>query len=113
MTDQAAPRQPHIENQLCSAIRERKIVRLRYKADAAQRLFAPHAVFHSSTEKVLVTGMQVENPSKPWDRYEPRNFEVGLIKDIALTKDAFAPDQRFSSSDDRYRYGVICAVDRT
>ena len=112
MRDQAASRQPHIEDQLCSAIYERRVVQLRYKDDLSHRLFAPHAVFHSSTEKILVTGTQVENPSKPWDQYEPRNFEVGLIRDIILTEYKFKPDERFSSSDERYRHGLICAVDR-
>jgi hypothetical protein len=112
MTDYPAPRSLQIENQFCAAIRERQIVQLRYKDDVSWRLFAPHAVFHSSTEKVLVTGTQVENPSKPWDRYEPRNFEIGLIKAMTLTDDKFTPDHRFNSRDERYSHGVICAVDR-
>jgi hypothetical protein len=106
------PRNPGFENLLCEAIRARVLVMLRYKDDPGDRVFAPHAVFHSTQDKVCVSGTQVDNPAKFGDDNEPHFFEIGKIKTLSLTKREFEPYPWFDSSQDHYRNGVICSVDR-
>ncbi len=70
---------------LCQAIKDCVLVRLRYEDDAAFRTVAPHAVYYSSKHKVCLSAQQIENPEKPWDRFEPRNFEIAKIVAVEPT----------------------------
>jgi hypothetical protein len=110
--DPPAQRRPEIEGALCEAIAKLLLVEFRYKDDMAFRLFAPYAVYHSPKDKVLVTGTQIDNPGDPLDRYVPRNFEVGLIRDLNVTSTNFQPDPRFNRFDPKFEHGVICAIQR-
>lgn len=109
-TEVPAARNINIENALCSAIAGRALVLIRYKDDYSERLFAPHAVYWSTRDKVNVIGTQVENPADPLDRLEPRIFEVGMIRLVQLTDSKFQPDPRFNRFDPRYQHGIICSV---
>ena len=97
---------------MCEAIGARRLVRLRYGDDAAHRLFAPYAVFHATTGKVNVAGVQVENPADadPSERPERRSFEVRRIASLTLTDDPFEPDARFDLRGAQYRLGFVCRV---
>ncbi len=76
------------------------------------RLFAPHIVYRSTTGRINVGGTQVVNPNQPaGDAFEPRMFEVGLIRTLRLTDTSFRPDPRFGPAEPRFREGVICSVD--
>lgn len=97
---------------LCAAIAGLKVVRLRYDDDRQDRRFAPHAVYRSTTGKTLVTGVQIDNPAEPWERLEPRNFDLSNIKLVQQTDETFRPHPSFSPSDKRYALGIICAVRR-
>ena len=108
--DRPALRKLHFEQQLCEAIRARKLVEIRYEDDLTYRLFAPYAVYKSTKDKVNVSGTQVSNPSQPLDRNEPRVFEVGKITDMRITDSVFTPDSRFDRFDPRYKDGIICSV---
>jgi len=108
--DRPGLRKPHFEQQLCEAIRARKLVEIRYEDDLTFRVFAPYAVYNSTKDKVNVSGTQVSNPSQPLDRNEPRVFEVGKITAIRPTEIAFTPDHRFDRLDPRYKDGIICSV---
>lgn len=99
-----------LEGQLCEAIQSRKLVEIMYDDDVAHRLYAPHAVYHSTKDKVNVSGTQIENPGDPLDRYEPRNFEVGRITSLRVTGTDFQADPRFDRFDPRYKEGIICSV---
>ena len=93
--DQPAARNPHFEDLLCRAIAGRFLVELRYDAEIEPRLFAPHLVYRSTTGRINVGGTQIHNPGQPEDSYEPRLFEVGLIRTLRLTDTSFRPDCRF------------------
>ena len=103
-------RRVDLENRLCDAIRTRHIVTLRYDKDVAQRSFAPHAVYHSGNDKVLVSGLQLENPADYRDRLVPRNFEVALIQSLTVTSSTFTPDPKFNRRSAKYDHGIICSV---
>ena len=103
-------RQTSFEAILCRAIRERLLVRLEYDQDFASRLFAPHAVYRSTRNKINVSGMQIDNPMQPLDRLAPRIFEVGRIRSVEIIMHHFQPDPQFTRSDPRYRNGIICSV---
>jgi hypothetical protein len=105
-----AERHARFEELLCRAIAERVLVELRYDAEVPARLFAPHAVYRSTTGRINVGGTQLLNPGQPEDSYEPRVFEIGLIRTLRLTDTSFRPDARVDPEDPRYRNGVICAV---
>jgi hypothetical protein len=105
-----AERHARFEDLLCRAIAERVLVELRYDAEVPARLFAPHVVYRSTTGRINVSGTQLLNPGQPEDSYEPRIFEIGLIRTLRLTDTNFRPDARVDPEDPRYRNGVICAV---
>ena len=105
-----APRNIAFETTLCEAVGRRVLVEMQYKDDATFRLFAPYAVYSSTQDKVNVTGTQIDNPSDPFDRYVPRNFEVGLIRGLRLTDKHFEIDSRFDRFDRKFQNGVICSV---
>lgn len=108
--DQPAPRNLHFEHLLCQAVAGRLLVELRYDNDLQPRLFAPHIVYHSTTGRINVGGTQVENPQQPLDSFEPRIFEIGLIRTLRLTDTNFRPDRRFDPQDPLFRHGIICSV---
>lgn len=105
-----APRRPDLEDTLCRAIRERVLVRLRYKDDLADRLFEPAAVYVSTRDKVCVSGVQIQNPADPMSNLEPHNFEVGKISALSLTDQGFVVDPTFDRFDPKYANGIICSV---
>lgn len=98
------------ERTLCDAISKRLLVRLRYDDDTAERLFAPYGVYQSTTSKILVTGIQVENPADPQENREPRNLEVGKIRTLTVTGAKFVADVAFNFRDKRYQRGFICRL---
>lgn len=108
--DRLAPRNQRFEELFCRAVREHLLVELRYNQDPSPRLFAPHAVYTSTVGRTNVFGTQVENPAQPTDVYEPRIFEVGLVRTLRLTDTSFRPDHRFEPDDPRFRNGIVCSV---
>ncbi len=105
---QPAPRNPVIEQGLCSAIRNGVLVELTYEDDFHSRAFAPYVVYRTSAGKVCVFGMQV-NASHPNGRDDPRNFEVGKVRSVNLTTSKFERDPRFDLSSAKYR-DRICPI---
>jgi hypothetical protein len=108
--DLPAARNLHFEELLCRAVAARLLVELRYDAEVEPRLFAPHLVYRSTTGRINVGGTQIHNPGQPEDSYEPRLFEVGLIRTLRLTDTSFRPDNRFRRDEPQFHEGVICAL---
>ncbi len=94
----------------CDAIKKLKVILLQYDADKSARRFAPHAVYKSSTGKILVTGVQIDNPAEPWERLEPRNFDISKVRSAAMTDESFSKHPRFNPSGKQYARGFICRV---
>lgn len=103
-----AQRRTDFENALCKAIADKVLVTLTYKHDGVVRTFQPSAVYHSTTGKVVVSGVQITNPAKPADNLEPHNFEVGLINHIAVTERGWVIGDTFDRRDPKYANGIIC-----
>jgi len=99
--EQPAPRNYDAENQLCIAIRNSVLVSFSY--DGERRYFAPYVVHHTSTGKVCVFGMQIDNLLAPSARVDPHSFEVGKIRAIMLTTHKFEIDPQFDLSQPKYR----------
>ena len=99
------------EQELCKAISKRVLIRLKYDTDTVERTFAPYGVYNSNTGKVLVCGIQTDNPADPSEHDKPRNLEVGKIISISLTNIGFIPDDRFDPTDKKYRNGFIERID--
>ena len=109
--EEAAPRNPHFEELLCRAVRDRLLVELRYDREPRPRLFAPHAVYESTLGRLNVAGVQYDNPQQPGgDRNEHRIFQIGLIRTLRITDTYFRPDVRVDPDDPRYRNGIVCSV---
>lgn len=98
------------ENTLCSAIKGKQLVKLKYDDDFQWRTFAPHIVYRSSKNNILVSGEQVQNPAKPYDNHEPRVFDLKKIKSLEITDASFTAHPNFDPFDKRYRFGVICKI---
>jgi hypothetical protein len=108
--DVPAERQLRFEELLCRAIADRVLVELRYDNEVLPRLFAPHVVYRSTTGKINIAGLQLINPGQPQDVYEPRIFEIGLVRTLRLTDTTFRPEGWADPEDPRYRNGIICSV---
>ncbi|PPD00483.1 MAG: hypothetical protein CTY31_05030 [Hyphomicrobium sp.] len=108
--DIPAPRNLNFQARLCDAVKNRLLVRIRYKDDHAERLIAPYGVYRSTKDKYLLASTQIDNPEKPLDRWEPRNLEVGLMTSVVVTDTKFQPDVRFDPFDARYSNGFVCRI---
>lgn len=108
-TEPPAQRRYDLEGILCRAIAAKVLVTLAYKNDGATRTFQPSAVYHTTTGKVCVSGVQITNPVKPADNLEPHNFEVGLINHVTATERAWVIIDGFDRFDPKYAKGIICA----
>jgi len=106
-----AERNFEIESQLALAIRERKVVRLRYDLDMHYRTFEPYIVFKALDGRILVGGFRVQDESNLFKKPGARKFEVGLITSLMISDEYFVPNQKFKSKRKEFRNGVISAVD--
>jgi hypothetical protein len=100
------------ESLLCIAIRKRVLVKLLFEVDAAERLFEPTVVYLSRKRQLCVTGVQIPDPEKPSDNIEVQIHEVGKIKSVSLTEQAFVIDPGFDRFDGKYANGIICSTYR-
>jgi hypothetical protein len=96
--------------QLCHAIRHRFLVQLRYGDDRLARVFAPHVVYRSSADKLLVGGAQLFNAAKPEDDEAPRFLALNKIHDLRVTAERFEPRPWFDPADERFREGTVCHI---
>lgn len=110
VADPPAPRRTDYENTLCRAISARVLVSLSYKHDGVTRTFQPSAVYHTTTGKVCVSGVQITNPAKPEDNLEPHNFEVGLLSSLSVTERVFVTHDTIDRFDKKYANGIICSI---
>lgn len=102
-----------LEKTLCGAIKEKKVVRLRYKNEFHSRTFEPYIIYKSPADKILVRGIQTKDDSKPLKPAEKHCFEIGLINSLSITDNTFNPDTKFSSFEKEYSSrSVFCAIDR-
>lgn len=106
----AAPRRLDLERAIGDAIDARRLVSLRYDDDVLARTFQPAALYHSSGDKVCVTGIQISNPAEPRSNGEPRVFEVGRMRWVEVTGQPFSQPATIDRSDSRYSGGIIRSV---
>ena len=83
---------------------------MRYRSDLLERTFAPYVVYHQADRSIHVSGYQEENPSKPLDRHEWRDFEMSEVRSVTVTEKPFVPEATFDPFNKRYRAGIICDV---
>jgi hypothetical protein len=105
-----ARRSVYVESLLCIAIRKRVLVKLHFKDYVAERLFEPTVVYLSRKHQPCVTGVQIADPEKPLNNLEVRNFEIGDIRSVLLTEQAFVVDPVIDRFDGRYANGIICST---
>ena len=94
----AAERDFEVEAELCHAIRERRVVRLRYDLDLRDRVFEPYVIFQEPSSRVMVGGRRVLDENDLFKPPAMRQFEVGLINSLEITEENFEPDERFDST---------------
>ena len=105
-----ARRSVYLESLLCIAIRKRVLVKLQFKDRVAERLFEPTVVYLSRKHQPCVTGVQIADPEKPLNNLEVRNFEIGEIRSVFLTEQAFVVDPVIDRFDGKYENGIICST---
>jgi hypothetical protein len=105
-----ARRSVYLESLLCVAIRKRILVKLQFKDRVAERLFEPTVVYLSRKHQPSVTGLEIADPDKPLNNLELRNFEIGEIRSVFLTEQAFVVDPVIDRFDGRYANGIICST---
>lgn len=100
-----------IEGIICTAIRKRLFVILRYDSDISDREFNPYHLYIASTDNTLVSGFQVSNPNKLAENDIYHTFNIQLIKNIALTNQSFSPQPNLISSPKKYKQ-LICSINK-
>jgi hypothetical protein len=99
-----------LESLLCIAIRKRVLVTLQLKDYIVERLFEPTVVYLSRKHQVSVTGIQIADPEKPLNNLEVRDFDIGGIRNVLLTEQAFIIDPVIDRFDGKYANGIICST---
>ena len=110
LEDPLARRSVYLESLLCIAIRKRVLVKLQLKEYIAERLFKPTVVYLSKNHQPCVTGVQIADPEKPLIDPEFRHFEIGEIRSVLITEQAFVIDPIIDPFDARYVNGIICST---
>lgn len=105
-----APRRFDFEKTVEEAIDTRRLLSLRYDDDIVVRTFQPAALYHSSSDKVCVTGVLIGNPADPSENGAPRVFEVGKMRSVEVTETAFTRPASIDRYDKRYAKGIIKSV---
>ncbi len=106
-----AERNYEMESQLGLAIRDRRVVRLRYDLDMHYRTFEPYIVFKAADGRILVGGFRVQDESNLFKKPGARKFEIGLITSLMISDECFVPNHKFRSNRKEFKNGVIFAVD--
>ena len=99
-----------IQDEICAAIKERKVIKFTYGREIATRTFEPFVVYKTKSKHIHVSGFQSHNTANPLDKRGWRNFEVADITSLVVTDEVFTLDQSFNPSNTRYAAGVICYV---
>jgi hypothetical protein len=105
-----APRRLDFERIVAEAIDARRLLSLHYDDDMMARTFQPAVLYHSSGDKVCVSGLQIGNPVEPRENGEPRVFEVGKMRSVEVTDQPFGQLVTFDRFDKRYAGGIIKSV---
>ncbi len=112
MEQRPAERNYHLEQQLCMAVQQRRVVRLRYEHDLHYRRFEPYVVYRAPEGRVLVGGIRTRDEKVLHKKPGPRRFEVGLITDLQVTDERFEIDPRFNADKEEFTRDPLCSVAR-
>lgn len=107
-----APRNYYLEQQLCQAMRQRCVVRLRYDEELHYRTFHPYIVYREAEGRILVGGIRAHDEAAIFKPPAPRRYEVGRISELKVTEETFRIDPRFDSERPEFSNEVICSIDR-
>ena len=108
----AAERDYHIEQEMSFAIRNRRIVRLRYDLDLRDRVFEPYVLFKDNSGRVMVGGRRVLDENDLFKPPAMRQFEVGLVNNLEVTEETFEFDTRFDSANLSKSNEIFASVDQ-
>ncbi|HEY8555082.1 MAG TPA: WYL domain-containing protein [Burkholderiales bacterium] len=105
---------PNVLQVLTRAIRERRLVALRYQDQRAVRVVEPHAVYTDEYSQLMLDAYQVRGYSssgRPLPFWRP--FRVRRIATVELLKETFQPRtaEGFSPSRLKYRNGLVAIVE--
>lgn len=91
-----------IQSQLINAIKTRRKVELNYKGEG-YRLICPHALYKSSTGKILVDSYQLSGYSTHAEQIPGwRPFDISKITEIRVLDDMFEIASGYNPSSERY-----------
>ena len=82
-----------IRNSIVASIQNKTTLMLAYKGDFAERTFNPYFIYVSTTGKTLVSGWQLNNPSKPLEGKKYHKFDVSLIQRVSITNEPFQVEE--------------------
>ena len=99
------PRRHHLEQLLCEAIRQGRLVHLWNEEDLSPRIFAAYILFHARHGRIGVAGYQAALGGM-------RTFHLHRLKQIDILEDRFTPIANFDSSAIDGAKGIICSVEQ-
>lgn len=99
---------------ITKAIKERKLIALRYRGQADIRVIEPHAMYRDERDEVVVDGFQVRGFSasgRPPPFWRP--YRVKKITALNVLGDRFIPrlSEGFTLNKQRYKKELLAAVD--
>ena len=110
LDESPARRSIYLESLLCVAIRKRVLVKLHFKDRVAERLFEPAVVYLSRQHQLCINGAEIDDTEKPLRNLEVRDYEIGAIRSVFLTEQAFVVDLVIDRFDGKYANGIICST---
>ena len=92
---------------LVSAIRERRVVLLRYEGSPSPRTVHPHVLFRTSTSKECVDAYQISGPTHGGVLPGWRQFDLEKVHSLATAAERFALAPGYDPAATKYRHGII------
>jgi predicted DNA-binding transcriptional regulator YafY len=94
--------------ELETAVRERRVVELRYQGDPGSepRVIYPHALYITSTGKECIDAYQVAGPSRSGSLPEWRDFNLAKIVQVRTLDEHFELAPGYNPGSAKYRHGL-------
>jgi hypothetical protein len=96
-----------IRDDIVRAVRERRVVALRYDRDTRGRIVHPHVVYRTRAGKECVDGYQTEGETHSGPLPDWRPFDLAKIHHLEILDGVFALAPGYNPHGNKYRHGVV------
>jgi predicted DNA-binding transcriptional regulator YafY len=93
-----------------AAIKECRVVELRYQGDASSRVVHPHILYRTAKGKECIDAYQISGPTHGGNLPAWRPFELRRISAFAAQNEQFSIAPGYNPASPKYRHGVLARV---